>query len=69
MTGIGYTPKQAQRIKDRIDADMAKIEDTAYAMRRRVGDLGLHNASVDNWLEELREVADELKVIVDRRTR
>ena len=65
MKTLGYTPRQAERLKHRIDAQIAKIEDAAYTMRRLVDD---HRCSVDNELEALREIADELKVIVDRRT-
>lgn len=65
---FGFTPKQAQRVKDGIDRDIAKIEDTTTAMRNRITDIGSGTASVNRQLEELREVAHELKAIVDRRT-
>lgn len=64
----GYTQKRAWRIKNGIDLDIVKIEDSARRMRRRVRDVSTGTASVEAPLEELREVARELKAIVDRRT-
>lgn len=68
MAAIGYTPAQADRVKFRIDRWMAKTEDAAYAMRHEVKDISVATASVEILLEQLREIAEELKAIVDRRT-
>lgn len=62
------TRKQADKVKFGIDRDLAVIEDAALRMRRRVGDISAGTASVERQLEELREVARELRAIVDRRT-
>jgi hypothetical protein len=64
----GYTQKMAARIKHNIDLDVARIEDRARLMRRRVGDLSVTTASVETALEDIREAAVTLKEIVDRRT-
>ena len=65
---FGYTEKQAERAKHRIDVQVAKVEDALRAMRALVSDINPTTASVETPLEEIRAAADELKAIVDRRT-
>lgn len=64
----GYTPKQAARIKDQIDRDVAGLEDVARQMRNRVTDIGPAGYSVNGLCKSAREIAEGLKRVVDRRT-
>ncbi len=64
MPGPGYTLMQASRLTHKIDVLMAKIEDAAYEMTGLVSDHGLRP---DRQLEELRELATQLKGVVERR--
>lgn len=65
---IGYTKKQAEALILQIDHDMVVIEDAALRMKKRVTDVSRGSADVERHLESLREVAYELKEIVERRT-
>jgi hypothetical protein len=62
---VGYTPEEAERLKRQIDGDMAKIEGAVAAMVRRVPD---HSEYVDGALEQLREVSQRLRDLIERRT-
>lgn len=62
---IGFTPKQATRIKQGLERDMARIEDAALSMKRRLTDTDLY---VEGALDELREQYHKAVEIVDRRT-
>jgi hypothetical protein len=58
-------PAHAKVVKHAIDLEMGRIESLATRMLSRVTD---HSLNADRQLEELREVAEQLKAIVDRRT-
>ena len=62
---VGYTPKEAERLKHQIDVDIAKIEGAAVAMVTRVPD---HSEYVDGALEQLRQVSHRLRDLIERRT-
>lgn len=65
----GYTQKQADRLKHEIDSMMALVEDHVGALGRIVSDTAQGGFFGVKQLEELREEAEALKAIVDRRTR
>jgi hypothetical protein len=65
----GYTLKQAERLKHRIDAQMAKVEDDVARLGRIVPDTSEAAYFGVMQLEELRDQAETLKAVVDRRTR
>lgn len=64
---FGYTKKQAERLKHKIDRQMAKIEDDVAAMGHIVSDASQNAYFGVMELEELREQAEQLKRLVDRR--
>lgn len=66
MSGIGYTKRQADRLQEQLDKDMARIEDAAITMRHRVPDT---SEGVEEPLERLREVYHSLWATVERRRR
>lgn len=63
---IGYTEKQADRIRGQLARNMSRIEDAASAMLGQVTD---HDESLENQLEDIRRVYHTLDHIVERRTR
>lgn len=70
---IGYTPKQAERLKHRIEFEVAKAEDAVTRLRNLVPDAdpGQFTAqlNLDSCLDEVRSVGYGLAETVDRRTR
>ena len=72
--GVGYTPKQAERLKQKIDREVARIEDALFALRRAVPDTdpdrfahGSSAGGIDGIAEEVRAVAHGLSDVIDRR--
>jgi hypothetical protein len=69
---IGYTPTQARRLKERIDRQVAKIEDAVLDLGRIVPDVSTHaipGYDPEGFLDGAREAGEQLKERVDRRTR
>jgi len=71
--GVGYTPKQAQRLKQKIDREVAKIEDALAALRQAVPDTTASNfapgaGGIDGIAEEVRAIGHGLNDVIDRRT-
>ncbi|NUQ70422.1 MAG: hypothetical protein HUU17_06310 [Chthonomonadales bacterium] len=67
----GYTEEQAERLKHRIDGELAKIEDAAAKLRKIVPDTDpdrYANGGINYLLEQFREVGYGLAATVDRRT-
>ena len=62
---VGYTEKQAAKLRLAVERDMARIEDAAIKMLSRVTD---HGQYVNRQLEELREVERKLLATIDHRT-
>lgn len=52
---IGYSEKKAEQLAHAVDRDMARIEDIAYTLRRRIPDTPNEWAAVDTLLEQFRE--------------
>lgn len=66
---IGYTKRQAGSLKYRIDKQMSKIETEVAKLGALVSDHAEGGFFGVQQLEELRELAEGLKEIVERRTR
>ncbi len=66
---VGFTKRQAGSLKYRIDKQMSKIETEVAKLGALVTDHQDGGYFGVMQLEELRELAEELKAIVDRRTR
>lgn len=69
---IGYTPTQARRIKDRIERQVAKIEDAVRELGTIVPDASLstvQNYNPEDFLDTARDAGETLKAAVDRRTK
>ena len=66
---VGYTQRQAGSLKYRIDRQMSKIETEVAKLGALVSDHSEGGFFGVMQLEELRELAEGLKAIVDRRTR
>ena len=65
----GYTPLQAQRLKDKLDIDMARIEDLIAHMNGLVPDRSDGAFWCVRELEDIRFRVTELKDTITRRTR
>jgi hypothetical protein len=65
MAVIGYTPKEADALKQRLRRQMGAIEDAAYSFGTIVTD---SNPETGPLVEGLREIAADLEAVIDRRT-
>lgn len=67
-TIFGYSLARSEQIKDSLETDMALIVYGTRRLIQRVPDTGAIPARADSFLEEMRELADDLLDVVDQRT-
>lgn len=69
----GYTPKQAQTLKERVERTVAQIEDATATLKHIVSDVDTERftsqVSLEHCLEEYRSVAAGLHDTIDRRSK
>ena len=66
---VGYTPKQAERLRHKIDIEVAKIDDALHRMSQVVPDFGQHEHHPNNLAEMVRENQARMDAVIERRTR
>jgi hypothetical protein len=68
MTFGSYSPERAERIKDRLDSELGKIEARVQYLKQVVPDTAAACTRLDGLVEDAREIVEDLHLIVDRRT-
>lgn len=65
---FGYSPQTAENVKDRLDADLGKVESRVRYLSSIVPKTGAITTKGETALEELRQMVSELQAVVDERT-